>query len=200
MISAKQFLALVVLCNAICAAQIRPYTGVAIGVSGSGYTSPFFDANTGLDADLRPLFVEAEVGADTANKQDTRDGYTVKAHGLLMLRVASGWHLGGGVRYSELTTSLYKKHDRWPVAAVMFQRKWFRGNVEYLAPGSDHRYHLTGALLDLRIRLARGIYYRERVSGFVYRNPFEANPSYHKGSDLDYGLIYVFNDRPRSGN
>src|ERR1700674_3632514 len=105
MISAKQSLALVVLCHAICAAQVRPYTGVAIGVSGSGYTSPFFDANTGVDVDLRPLFVEAEVGADTANKQDTRDGYTAKAHGLLMLRVASGWHLGGGVRYSELTTS-----------------------------------------------------------------------------------------------
>jgi hypothetical protein len=200
MISSKRFLALVILLNAICTAQVRPYAGGAIGVSGSGYTSPFFEGNTGFDVDLRPLFVEGEVGADTANKQDTGNGYTVIAHGLLMLQVARGWHLGGGVRYSELTTSLYKKHDRWPVAAAMFERKWFRANVEYLAPGSDHRYHLTGALLDLRIRVAHGFYYRERVSGFVYRNPFEATPSYHKGSDLDYGLIYVFKDRPRSGN
>jgi hypothetical protein len=112
-----------------------------------------------------------------------------------MFRVVPGLHLGGGVRYSEVTTSLYKKHDRWPVAEAMYERRWLRANVEYLAAGSDHRYHLTGALLDLRIRLGRGVYYRERVSGFVYRNPFEVNPSYHKGSDLDYGMIYVFKHR-----
>jgi hypothetical protein len=195
MIFAKQLLAMTILFHAACIAQVRPYVGGAIGLSNSGYTSPYFDGNTGVDVDLRRFFVEAEGGADTANKQDTGNGYTVKAHGSLLLQVAAGLYFGGGVRYSEVTTSQYKKHDRWPVAEAMYERRWLRANVEYLAPGSDHRYHLTGALLDLRIRLARGVYYRERVSGFVYRNPFEVNPSYHKGSDLDYGMIYVFGDR-----
>jgi hypothetical protein len=195
MARSKLLLAVIVLFNTVCIAQVRPYVGGAIGLSDSGYTSPYFDGNTGIDVDLGRFFVEAESGADTAKKQDTGNGYTLKAHGLLMFRVARGFYFGGGVRYSEVTTSLYKKHDRWPAAEAMYERRWLRANVEYLAPGSDHRYHLTGGLLDLRIRLAKGIYYRERVTGFVYRNPFEVNPSYHKGSDLDYGLMYVFKDR-----
>jgi hypothetical protein len=195
MILSRQFFVMAILFNAVCMGQVNPYIGGALGLSGSGYKSPYFDGNTGVDVNFHRFFAEAEGGADTANKRDTGNGFTVKAHSFFVLRVTRALSFGGGVRYSELTTSQYKKHDRWPVAEAMYERRWLRANVEYLAPGSDHRYHLTGGLLDLRIRLARGIYYRERVSAFVFRNPFEAHPSYHRGSDLDYGVIYVFKDR-----
>jgi hypothetical protein len=60
MISSKQILAMMILFNAVCVAQVRPYIGGAIGLSDSGYTSPYFEGNTGVDVDLRRFFAEAE--------------------------------------------------------------------------------------------------------------------------------------------
>jgi hypothetical protein len=197
MTNPRNVLLAAILFSAVCAAQVQPYVGGGIGLDGAGFATPYYNGDAGVNVTLRRLFVEAEVGADSGNKLDTKDGYTVRTHGLLMLQATRRWRFGGGIHYSALTTSQYKKHDRWPVVAAMFEKSWFRGNFEYLLPGSDRGYNLNGPLIDLRFRISKGVYYRQRLVAFVYRNPFEAVPSYHTSSELDYGLIYVFRDRQK---
>ena len=183
-----------VLASGTCFAQIRPYVGGGFGLPGMGFKSSYV-GDVGVDLTVRRLLVEVEAGADTGNKEDTGNGYTFRTHGLLMVRSTRPWLFGGGIHYSEVTTSVYQKHNRWPILAAMYEKDSWRANLEYLLPGSDSRYNLTGPLLDLRIRLRGGLYWRQRLGAFVYRNPFEANPSYHSGSELDWTVVYVFHDR-----
>lgn len=165
----------------------------------AGFNQPSYHADAGLDLNLHRWFAEAEAGVDSADDQQTRTGYILRAHGLLLLQATHHWRLGGGVHYSQLTTSTYTKHDRWPVVAAMYENDWVRSTLEYLLPGSDGRYSLTGPLIDLRVRIAGGFYFRERVAAFAFRNPFGGDSAYHPGAEGDIGLIYVLHDRvPRN--
>ncbi len=184
----------VVILAGICFPQVQPYVGAGFGLPGMGFSYSYV-ADAGIDVNIRRLFMQAEIGADTGYKEDVHDGYTVRTHGTLMLRTTKSWSFGGGIHYSALTTSAYKKHNRWPALAAMYEHDFLRGTLNYLLPGSDDRYNLTGAIVDLRFRLKRGLYWRQRLGIFVFRNPFEANPSYHKGAELNWSLAYVFRDR-----
>jgi hypothetical protein len=187
-----KLLAAIVFAGAVSSAQTSPYAGGGIGVNGLSFQSPYYNADAGVDwGSLRPIFFEAEAGADTANPKPLKDGYTVRAEGVVMVRATQHWRFGGGVHFSELFTSKYDNHSTWPTVGAMFEQDWFRLNAQFLIPtGTD--YNLAGPLFDMRMHLKGRFYFRERVGIYAYRNPNEATPSHHVSGVADFGVIYVF--------
>jgi outer membrane protein OmpA-like peptidoglycan-associated protein len=189
-------LATVLLACAVGSAQVAPYVGGGIGGNGLSFQSPYYNADVGVDwGNLRPVFFEAEVGADTANPKPLADGYTFRAHGLVMARVTPHWRLGGGFHFSELFTSKYDDHSTWPTLGAMIEQDWFRLNAQYLIPTTTD-YNLTGPLFDMRMHVKKRLYFRERVGIYAYRNPNGASPSHHVSAVADFGGIYVFGGPP----
>jgi hypothetical protein len=187
-----KLLATVLLSGALGSAQVAPYAGGGVGVNGLSFQSPYYNVDAGVDwGALHPTFFEAEAGADTANPKGLKDGTTVRAHGLVMLRATQHWRLGGGVHFSELFTSKYNNHSAWPTVGAMFEKDWFRLNAQYLIPTSTD-YSLNGPLFDMRMHLKQKFYFRERVGIYAYRNPNEASPSHHVSAVVDFGVLYVF--------
>jgi len=193
--SVLAFSFLLTACLGLLQAQVQPYVAGGIGLAPTGFNQPSYNADAGVNLKLHRWLVEGETGVDSADDQTTRTGYTLRAHGLLLVRATRRWRFGGGVHYSQLTTSAYTKHDRWPVAAVMYENDWVRSSFEYLLPGSDSRYGLTGPLLDLRVRITGGFYIRERVAAFAFRNPYGGDSGYHAGAEGDFGVMYVVHDK-----
>jgi hypothetical protein len=187
-----KLLATVVFWGALSSAQVAPYAGGGIGVNGLSFHSPYYNVDAGVDWGAQgPTLLEAEAGADTANPKPLKDGFTVRAHGLVMLRATHNWRLGGGIHFSELFTSKYDNHSIWPTVGAMFEQDWFRLNAQYLIPtGTD--YSLTGPLFDMRMHIKKRFYFRERVGIYSYRNPNEASPSHHVSAVADVGILYVF--------
>jgi hypothetical protein len=187
-----KFLATILFSGAVGSAQVAPYAGGGIGVNGLSFQSPYYNVDAGVDwGALKPLFFEAEAGADTANPKPLKDGTTVRAHGLVMIKGKGHWRYGGGVHFSELFTSKYDNHSTWPTVGAMFEQDWFRLNAQYLIPtGTD--YSLTGPLFDMRMHIKNRFYFRERVGIYEYRNPNGASPSHHLSAVADFGVIYVF--------
>jgi hypothetical protein len=187
-----KLLATILFSGAVVSAQVAPYVGGGIGVNGLSFQSPYYNADGGIDwGNLRPIFFEAEVGADTANPKPLKDGYTIRADGLVMVRATQHWRLGGGAHFSELFSSKYNNHSTWPTLGAMFEQDWFRLNVQYLIPtGAD--YSLNGPLFDMRMHMKGRFYFRERVGIYAYRNPNEAIPSHHVSALADFGVLYVF--------
>jgi hypothetical protein len=184
--------AAVLFSGAVVSAQVAPYAGGGIGVNGLSFQSPYYNADAGVDwGSLRPIFLEAEAGADTANPTPLKDGYTIRAHGVVMVRGTKHWRIGGGVHFSELFTSKYDNHSVWPTAGAMFEQDWFRLNAQYLIPTTTD-YTLNGPLFDMRMHMKQRFYFRERVGIYVYRNPNGANPSHHVSAVVDFGVLYVF--------
>ena len=187
-----QFVATLLFSAMACSAQVAPYAGAGIGVNGLSFQSPYYNFDAGVDwGSLRPIMFEAEAGTDTANPNGLKDGTTLRAHGLVMIKGKGHWRFGGGVHFSELFTSQYDDHSIWPTLGAMFERDWFRINAQYLIPtGSD--YTLNGPLFDMRMHLKKRFYFRERVGIYSYRNPNEASPSHHISAVADFGILYVF--------
>jgi hypothetical protein len=187
-----KLLAAILLLGASGGAQVAPYAGGGIGVNGLGFQSPYYNADAGIDwGSLRPIFFEAEAGADTANPTPLKDGYTLRAHGLVMVRATPHWRFGGGVHFSELFSSKFNNHSTWPTLGAMFEQDWFRLNAQYLIPTTTD-YNLNGPLFDMRMHLKQRFYFRERVGIYAYRNPNEVTPSHHVSAAVDFGVLYVF--------
>jgi hypothetical protein len=178
--------------GAACSAQTTPYAGAGIGVNGLGFQSPYYNGDLGVDwGALRPMFFEAEVGADTANPNGLKDGTTLRSHGIVMIKGKGCWRFGGGVHFSQLFASRYGNHSVWPSVGAMFEQDWFRLNAQYLIPtGTD--YTLNGPLFDMRMHLKKNFYFRERIGIYAYRNPGGASPSHHISAAADFGVLYVF--------
>jgi hypothetical protein len=187
-----KFVVALLFSGAVCSAQIAPYAGAGIGVNGLSFQSPYYNVDAGVDwGALRPIFFEAEAGADTANPNGLEDGTTLRAQGIVMIRANEHWRFGGGVHFSELFASQYGNHSVWPTVGAMFEQSWFRLNAQYLIPtGSD--YTLNGPLFDMRMHLKKNFYFRERIGIYAYRNPAEASPSHHISAAADFGVLYVF--------
>jgi hypothetical protein len=190
----KILFAILIFVAHIARGQVQPYAGGGVGLAPAGFAQPSYNADAGVDLNLHRWFTEAEVGVDSANDQQTRNGYKLRAHGLFLLHATHHWRFGGGVHYSQLTTSTYTKHDRWPIVAAMYENDWVRSTLEYLLPGGDARYGLTGPVVDLRVRISGGFYFRERVAAFAFKNSSGSDFAYHPGAEGDIGLIYVIHD------
>jgi outer membrane protein OmpA-like peptidoglycan-associated protein len=184
--------AVILFSGAAVTAQVAPYAGVGIGANGLSFQSPYYNADAGIDwGNLRPIFLEGEMGADTANPKPLKDGYTLRAESVVMVRATEHWRLGGGFHFSELFTSKYDNHSTWPTLGAMFEQDWFRLNAQFLIPnGTD--YSLAGPLFDMRMHMKGRFYFRERVGIYSYRNPNEVSPSHHVSAIADFGVIYRF--------
>ena len=190
--ASPKLLAIVLFSGAAVSAQVAPYVGGGIGVNGLSFQSPYYNADAGVDwGNLGSIFVEGEIGVDTANPNGLKDGTTFRAQVVAMWRVSPHWRLGGGVHFSELFTSQYDNHSTWPTVGALFEQDWFRLNAQYLIPTTTD-YSLTGPLFDMRMHIRNGFYLRERVGIYAYRNPNEPSPSHHVSAVADFGVIYVF--------
>lgn len=172
------------------------YGGPGGGFShGLGFNEANFNIDGGADVFRNKMFGEGEIGWDSANLQFFNAGTTLRLHGLVMYHGKEHWWFGGGVHYakviSEPTDTLQKL---WPVATAMYQKGRFRINNEYLFPVGN--YYMTGPLIDMRYRIGKGFYYRERFGLFFYHDHNQVTPPpFYRGGEADFGILYVFHDR-----
>lgn len=172
------------------------YGGAGGGLSrGLGFNQGDFALDGGADIYHKKMFGEAEVGWDSANLFVLQDGTTLRFHALAMYHGKEHWWFGGGVHYAHvLHEPLDPAHEYWPVAAAMYQKSRFRINNEYLFPVGNR--FMTGPLCDMRYRVWKGLYYRERFGLFFYHDLNQPpNPPHWRGGEADFGAIYVFHDR-----
>jgi len=54
---------------------------------------------------------------------------------------------------------------------------------------------MTGPLLDLRMQIGRGFYYRELVGVFFYRDVLQFPTTRRVGSEATFGILYVFHEQ-----
>jgi hypothetical protein len=171
------------------------YGGPGGGFSrGLGFYESDFTLDGGADVFHNKLFGEAEIGFDSANLQFLNAGRTLRVHGLFMYQAKEHWRLGGGLHYAKVIGEPdYSLQKLWPVAAAMYERGRFRINSEYLFPMGS--YIMTGPLGDMRFRIGRGFYYRERFGLFFYHDRGTTGSPFYRGGEADFGVIYVFHDR-----
>jgi hypothetical protein len=173
------------------------YGGPGGGFSkGLGFYTGDFTIDGGLDVFHNKFFGEGEVGWDSANLQIFDAGRTLRVHGFVMYQAREHWWFGGGAHYarvlSEPTDPLQKL---WPVASAMYQKGRFRINNEYLF--SVGNLFMTGPLIDMRYRIGKGFYYRERFGLFFYHDRNSVTPPpFYRGGEADFGVIYVIRDHP----
>jgi hypothetical protein len=160
---------------------------------GLGFNVGEFVTDGGIDIYHNKYFGEAELGWDSADLQFFQAGTTFRAHGLLMYQAKPHWRFGGGLHFSKVIGQPNDQLSKyWPVAAVTYERRRFRINNEYLF--SVGSYFMTGPLFDMRYRIGKGFYYRERFGMFFYRDRglFDS-PVFH-GGEADFGVLYVIRD------
>jgi hypothetical protein len=183
---------------ALCSAQTRitGYGNLGAGFSrGLGFNTGDFALDGGANFYHDKYFGEGELGWDSADLTLFRDGKTLRAHGLFMYQAKEHWRFGGGLHYSRV---LGEPNDRlsqyWPVAAAMYERRRFRIDNEYLFSVGSHL--MTGPLADMRVRIRKNVYFRERFGLFFYHDRGLVASPLFRGGEADFGIMYVFHERP----
>jgi len=177
----------------------NPYTiygdgGIGL-YGGLGKSNPNYNVDAGGDLSYQKLFGEIEAGADTANANGADNGYTIRTHGLAFYRGKGSWSYGGGLHYSEFQSSSYKQHELWPTVALLYDKRWVRANFQYLIPAGGSNYPENGPLVDLRLRLTHGFYYRARVGLLFYHDNLESPQGNRTAGEAFFDILYVFHDR-----
>lgn len=162
---------------------------------GLGFNTGDFAVDGGLNFYHDKYFGEGEVGWDSADLTLFQSGTTFRAHGLFMYQAKEHWRFGGGLHYSKVIGQSSDQLSKyWPVAAAMYERRRFRIDNEYLF--SFGNYLITGPLADMRVRIGKGFYYRERFGLFFYHDRGLVASPLFRGGEADFGIMYVFHERP----
>lgn len=189
---------LAALLAAVCSAQTRTtgYGDFGGGFSrGLGFNTQDFAFDGGLNFYHDKYFGEGEVGWDNADLTLFNAGTTLRAHGLFMYQAKEHWRFGGGLHYSKVIGQPSDQLSKyWPVAAAMYERRRFRIDNEYLF--SVGSYLMSGPLADMRVRIGKGFYYRERFGLFFYHDRGLVASPLFRGGEADFGIMYVFHERP----
>jgi hypothetical protein len=145
----------------------RPFFYAGAGLMGGGYAPLAAGAGGGLRIDSRRLLASAEGSYDNGRKTDDGDQPNPKGHdrgldGAAYFRLSSGWFLGAGARWSQLSTTNYTKTGWRPTLGGgkdYFHRKCagedcipdfsMRLGVDYVTPGTDHCNAVQGPLISL---------------------------------------------------
>jgi hypothetical protein len=172
---------------------VLPYADFGGGKNTLGFSGVAWHGDGGTDITDRRWFIEGEAGWDSQNPFDISDGSTIRAHGWGMYRVKGRWFVGGGIHYSRVASTPYQIHGPWPTVGGMYETPRFRFNGQYLV--SVEKYKIEGPLFDLRIRIRRHWFCRERIGVYVYRDPLDPMPANHAAADFNVSLLYVFHEK-----
>jgi hypothetical protein len=190
---------------------------------GGGYASFAAIGGGGFRIDSHRLLLDASGQYDNGRKVNDNDQPNPKGHNRRLLasayyRLPSGWSFGAGVRWSELSTTNYKKSSWEP--ALGGSKDYFhqhcqpencrgdfsaRVGIDYLLKGSDWQNGTQGPLFSLYIpspSVKAHIFYRETMG--VYRcydtvtdrtNAFltqEQMGNHHWDTFAEFTLMYRF--------
>jgi hypothetical protein len=162
---------------------------------GLGFNTKDFTIDGGADVFHDKYFLEGEAGWDSADLRFLQAGTTLRTHGLFMYQAKEHWRFGGGLHYSKVIgQSTYQLSKYWPVASATYERRRFRIDNEYLF--SFGNYLITGPLADMRVRIGRNFYYRERFGLFFYHDRGLVASPLFRGGEADFGIMYVFHNHP----
>jgi len=167
----------------------RPYAYAGAGLMGGGYAPLAAEGGVGLEIDSRHLIASAEGSYDNGHKTNDADQPNPKGHdrGLAAatyFRTSSGWFAGVGARWSQLSTTNYKKGGWRPTfggGKDYFHKKCaaedcatdfsMRLGVDYVLPGTDHSNAVQGPLISFYMPSpsAKGhIFFRETIGIYEF--------------------------------
>lgn len=134
----------------------HPFVYAGLAVNGGGYSSLSGNLGGGLRIDTRRLIWEASGSYDNAHKAndntlDNEKGHSRRLDSSIYYRFGSGWFVGGGAGWSQLSTSNYSKQAFRPsigggkdyfhkqcAAEDCVDEFSMRMQVDYTLPGSEH--------------------------------------------------------------
>ena len=145
----------------------RPFLYAGGELMGGGYAPLAWEGGGGLRIDSRHFLASAEGRYDNGRKTNDNDQPNPNGHdrglaGAAYFRLSSGWFLGTGARWSQLSTTNYAKSGWRPTfggGKDYFHKTCalencvgdfsMRIGVDYLLPGADHTNALQGPLLSV---------------------------------------------------
>jgi hypothetical protein len=132
----------------------RPYAYGGFDVNrGGGYSPANGEVGAGLETDSRHFLLLAETFAQNAHKVYTGTGAEFHLQLRSFVRSGSGWYLGGGEQWSELSTIGYAKEAWRPSFGggkdLLREDFSMRAQVMYILPGADHLNALHGPEFSL---------------------------------------------------
>jgi hypothetical protein len=145
----------------------RPFVYAGAGLMGGGYAPLAVQGGGGLRVDSARFLAFAEGSYDNGHKTNDGDQPNPKGHdrgldGAAYFRFSSGWYLGAGASWSQLSTTNYTKGGWRPTfggGKDYFHRRCagedcasdfsMRLGVDYVMPGTDHTNAVQGPLLTL---------------------------------------------------
>ncbi len=134
----------------------RPFIYGGLGLNGGGYSPASMNVGTGLRIDTDRLIWVANAAYDNAHKTNDNTIDNFKGHdrsidSSIYYRFHTGWFLGGGAGWSQLSTTNYSKQEFHPslgagkdyfhkeCAAEDCVTRWsFRLQADYKLKGSEH--------------------------------------------------------------
>lgn len=169
----------------------RPFVYAGAGLMGSGYATLAATAGAGLRIDSRRFLFSAEGSYDNGHKTNDNTGPNPKGHdrglaGAAYYRFLSGWFLGAGARWSQLSSTNYTKTAWRPTFGG--GKDYFHNTcsledcvsdfsmrlvVDYVLPGTDHVNAVQGPLLSFYVPSpsAKGhIFFRETLGLYEFHD------------------------------
>jgi len=201
----------------------HPYAFAGGEGMGAGYAPVAILGGAGLRVDSKHMLLDTDAWYDNGHKKNDGQEPNPKGHdrglvGSAYFRLPSGWSFGGGVRWSQLSTTNYVKsalrptlggskdyfhsHCRIEKCATDFS---MRLGLDYLLKGSDWQNGLQGPLMTLFIpspSVKGHIFYRETLG--IYRfydtvtdrvDPLltrEQMSNHHWDSFAEFTIMYRF--------
>jgi hypothetical protein len=134
----------------------RPFIYGGLGLNGGGYAPMSGKIGTGLRIDQNHLIWAASAAYDNSHKSNDNtiantNGHERSLESSIYYRLSSGWFMGGGASWSQLSTTNYTKQDFHPsvgggkdyfhkeCAGEDCVTRWsFRLQVDYKLKGAAH--------------------------------------------------------------
>ena len=169
----------------------HPFVYAGAGLMGAGYAPLAGEAGAGVMINSRHLLASAEGSYDNGHKTNDNDQPNPKGHdrglsGSAYFRFSSGWFAGAGVRWSQLSTTNYKKSGWRPTfggGKDYFHKKCaledcvadfsMRLSMDYVLPGTDYANALQGPLVSFYLPSpsARGhIFFRQTIGIYTFHD------------------------------
>ena len=180
----------------------RPYVSGGLTLNGGGY-SPAGTIGIGVMTESRPIIFDAQASVDNAHKLDSNTGSTRYLSGTTFYRLSRGYYLGGGARWSKLSTILYSKESWRPTFGG--GKDWIRSDFSartqfiYALPGTDRSNGVQGALLSLWLpspKTKGHFFYVQHTGIYTFHqsaSPLDPGTRYrHKMAVVDFTFMCRF--------
>lgn len=201
----------------------HPYVGVAAELMGGGYAPFAVEGMVGVQVESRWFSFDANAAYDNGHKEDDGTSPNPKGHdrylaGTAYLRLPSSWFVGAGARWSQISTTNYKKSGWRPtfgggkdvytdncLEQNCVGHFNFRLAADYILPGTDWQNGSQGPAFSIWFpspSVRKHVYFKETIDVLRYHDTVtdrsdltltrQQQANRHSDCFVEFALIFRF--------